>query len=207
MAWWAYALTQSWAIVHYLWLSVWPYPLILDYGPVLVTDLSRIAPCLFLLTALLAVGGYAMYRKPVFGFIAAWFFLILAPTSSIAPIATQTVAEHRMYLPLAAIITLVVTGLYAWSGRFALGLCLAVALAYGWLTFQRNAVYHSALSIWSDTAEKCPDNARAHENLGIALADSDRMTEAMAQYEEAVRLQPEGSSIHLNFGIALAKAY
>jgi tetratricopeptide (TPR) repeat protein len=202
---WAYALTQSWAIVHYLWLSVWPASLVLDYGPALVTDLATIVPCLLLLMALLAAGGYAMDRKPVLGFIAAWFFLILAPTSSVVPIVTQTVAEHRMYLPLAAITTLAVVGLYAWLGRLALGLGLAVAVGFGWLTFQRNSVYSSAVSIWSDTAAKRPDNAEAHENLGIALGDDDRMTEAFAQFAQAMRMEPDRATVHLNFGIALAK--
>lgn len=32
------------------------------------------------------------------------FFLILAPTASFVPIITEVVAEHRMYLPLAAVI-------------------------------------------------------------------------------------------------------
>jgi tetratricopeptide (TPR) repeat protein len=205
ISWWAYALTQSWAIVHYLWLSVWPSPLVLDYGPALVKDLATIVPCLLLLTALLVAGGYAMCRKPMLGFIAAWFFLILAPTSSVVPIVTQTVAEHRMYLPLAAITTLVAMGLYAWFGRLALGLGLAVALGLGWLTFQRNSVYSSAVSIWSDAATKRPDNAEAHENLGIAFGDDDRMTEAVAQFEQAVQMEPDEAAIHLNFGIALAK--
>jgi tetratricopeptide (TPR) repeat protein len=203
--WWAYALTQSWAIVHYLWLSVWPCPLILDYGPGLVKDLGTIVPCLLLLMALLAAGGCALDRKPVLGFIAAWFFFILAPTSSIVPIVTQTVAEHRMYLPLAAIMTLAVVGLYAWVGRLALGLGLAVAVGFGWLTFQRNSVYSSAVSIWSDTVAKRPDNARAHANLGAALSDDNRMTEALAQFEQAVRTQPDDATIHLTFGITLAK--
>jgi tetratricopeptide (TPR) repeat protein len=205
ISWWAYALTQSWAIIHYLWLSVWPSPLVLDYGPVLVKDLATIAPCLLLLMALLAAGGYALCRKPMLGFIAAWFFLILAPTSSVVPIVTQTVAEHRMYLPLAAITTLAMVGLYAWLGRLALGLGLAVAVGFGCLTFQRNSVYSSAVSIWSDTAAKRPDNAEAHENLGIALGDNDRMTEALAQFGQAVQMEPDEAAIHLNFGIALAK--
>src|SRR5581483_4593553 len=30
--WWAYGMTQFHAIAHYLWLMVWPRPLILSYG-------------------------------------------------------------------------------------------------------------------------------------------------------------------------------
>ena len=39
-------------------------------------------------------------------FLGAAFFLILAPTSSVLPIVTEVAAEHRMYLPLAAVAVL-----------------------------------------------------------------------------------------------------
>ena len=43
---------------------------------------------------------------PAIGFAGAWFFVILAPTSSVVPLADQPMAEHRMYLSLAAVIAL-----------------------------------------------------------------------------------------------------
>ena len=45
------------------------------------------------------------------------FFLTLAPTSSIVPIATEVGAERRMYLPLAALSVLAVTLAWAMVGR------------------------------------------------------------------------------------------
>jgi hypothetical protein len=36
--------------------------------------------------------------------LGAWFFVILAPTSSVVPIVGSPMAEHRMYLPLAAVV-------------------------------------------------------------------------------------------------------
>ena len=38
------------------------------------------------------------------GFLGAWFWITLAPTSTIVPIATEVAAERRMYLPLAALV-------------------------------------------------------------------------------------------------------
>ena len=52
-------------------------------------------------------------RRPKWGFLGVWFFAILAPSSSVVPLAGQTEAEHRMYLPLAAVVTLVVLAAYA----------------------------------------------------------------------------------------------
>ena len=57
-------------------------------------------------------------RKWPAGFAGAVFFLALAPTSSLLPIPTEVAAEHRMYLPLAAVIALMFIGLVCgWSDR------------------------------------------------------------------------------------------
>ena len=50
--------------------------------------------------------GCSLVYRPRLGFLGAWFFVILAPSSSVVPVAGQTIAEHRMYLPLAAVIVL-----------------------------------------------------------------------------------------------------
>jgi Flp pilus assembly protein TadD len=65
--------------------------------------------------ALLALTALALWRRPMVGFLGAWIFITLAPTSSIVPIATEVGAERRMYLALAAIVALVVVGV--WSSR------------------------------------------------------------------------------------------
>ena len=49
-------------------------------------------------------------RAHPLGFLGAWFFLILAPTSSVLPMSVEVAAERRMYLPLAAVVVLAVTG-------------------------------------------------------------------------------------------------
>lgn len=50
-----------------------------------------------LLVAVLALGTLlAVWRWPLIGFIGAWFFIILSPSSSVVPLAGQTMAEHRM---------------------------------------------------------------------------------------------------------------
>ena len=56
----------------------------------------------------------ALVRWPAIGFLGAMFFLTLAPTSSIVPIASEVGAERRMYLPLAALVVLAVS--LSWFG-------------------------------------------------------------------------------------------
>jgi hypothetical protein len=107
-------------------------------------------------------------RRSALGYAGAWFFAVLAPTS-IVPVATQTMAEHRMHLPLAAVMTLAVIGIHAVARRRSWAVFAVIAVGLGFLTAQRNDDYRSRLAIWTDTVAKRPDNWRACYNLGIAL--------------------------------------
>ncbi|HEV8072594.1 MAG TPA: hypothetical protein VGP21_00565, partial [Opitutaceae bacterium] len=157
VAWWSYALTSCRSLVLYLKLAIWPHPLVFDYGTAVVQHATEVAPYMLILAGLVAATAIALWRWPAAGFAGAWFFVILAPASSVIPVAGQPMAEHRMYLSLAAVVTLGVLGLYAWLGRRSLMVLVAAAMGLGWLTIQRNKDYRSNLAILSDTVEKCPD--------------------------------------------------
>jgi tetratricopeptide (TPR) repeat protein len=202
---WTYLLTQCQAIVHYLRLSVWPQPLVFDYGTGTVSRLGEVWPQALLLVTLAAGTVLALVRRPVWGFVGAWFFLILAPSSSIVPVASQTMAEHRMYLPLAAVLALAVAGLQALLGRRSVVVCGLLALVFAGLTLRRNTDYRSEVGLWADTVAKQPANGRAHNNLGKAVFASGQPEEALPHYLEAIRLQPAVPEPYYNLGLALAR--
>ena len=206
IAWPVYALTQFGAVAHYIRLAFWPHPLVFDYGSAVAGGLGDVAPQMAIVVLLLAGTLWAIWKRPPLGFCGAWFFAILAPTSSIVPVATQTMAEHRMYLSLAAVVTLAVLAVYCVAGRRSVPALLAVALGLGLLTARRNEDYRSELSIWNLTVAQRPDSWRAHTDLGIILAeDPARLPEAMAQFEEALRLKPDAPEVHLNLATVLAE--
>jgi Flp pilus assembly protein TadD len=206
IVWWQYALTQSCAITRYLALTVWPRPLVFDYGSSLVTDLGRLAPCI-LTVGLLVVGtAISVGRWPALGFLGCWFFAILAPSSSVVPVVTQTMAEHRMYLPLAAVVVLGVMGIHALVGRQTPAVVVALVIGLGFLTVQRNEDYRSELAIWNDTVAKRPDNARARKDLGATLVRMGRLEDAIAVYEETLRIEPDDADARSNLALALWQA-
>lgn len=200
---WTYALTQCEAIIRYVRLSFWPYPLVFDYGSHLVTRMTDVLAQGLALVALIGGTFFALWRRPPIGFLGACFFMILAPSSSIVPLVTQTMAEHRMYLPLAAIITLVVIGAYWWFGRRVIVGGFIVAIPLIMTTSLRNQDYATGFSIWADTVNKWPTCARAHNNLGGILIAAGRNEEALAHFNDAIRLAPEMANAHFNRGIAL----
>jgi tetratricopeptide (TPR) repeat protein len=201
---WSYALTQCRAIVRYLALAVWPSPLVFDYGLGTVRALGDVLPQALALLGLLVATIVALRRRPILGFLGAWFFALLAPSSSFVPVVTQTIAEHRMYLALAAVVALLVGGAFAWLGTRSLAGWAAVAAVLGVSTLARNRDYRSEVAIWRDTAATQPLNARAHNNLGQALYRAGDFGGAMRCYAEALRLQPKYPETHYNLGVALA---
>jgi tetratricopeptide (TPR) repeat protein len=152
----------------------------------------------------LAATAVALWRKPAIGFVGAWFFILLAPSSSFVPLATQTMAEHRMYLPLAALVIAAMFALTAWLGRRAIWMTGMLAILLGGLTIERNRDYRSDLEIWTDTVAHCPGSARAHGNLGRAYLVLERWEEALAECQVELRMDPTGNGdARINIGRAL----
>jgi Flp pilus assembly protein TadD len=198
---WEYLLNQGPMIVRYLRLAVWPRGLVLDYGEPLHVTLSQVAPDVAAIGALLAATGIAIIRWPSVGFLGAWFFLTLAPTSSIVPISTEVGAERRMYLPLMALVTLVMTTvvrgfdgsrirLFRSSSLRAAAVATAVALL-GIATYQRNAEYRSGVTLWQSVLDRWPPHARAHRNLAAELKLANRPDEEIEHLRAAVKDLPD----------------
>jgi Flp pilus assembly protein TadD len=195
-----FARTQPAVLLHYLRLAVWPRPLCLDYGWPVATAARQWLPPAIVVAGLVAATVWAWRRKPALGFLGAFFFLVLAPSSSVIPIR-DLAFEHRMYLPLAAVMTVVVLALSRLRGWPAIVACVAVL--FGALTVQRNRDYRSPVVIWGDTVAKAPGNARARANLGNALLEAGRYAEAVPHLEQAVRLKPDFAQAWNNLGKAL----
>ncbi|HEX8371715.1 MAG TPA: tetratricopeptide repeat protein [Chthoniobacterales bacterium] len=205
MSLWDYVLTQAWAIGTYLKLSVWPSPLIFDYGAETVTSFGDIIAPGILVLLLLFLTGVALWKRPVIGFAAAAFFIILAPSSSVVPVLTQTVAEHRMYLPLAAFLSLAVTALYTRLGRISGVVFIMWITTNCVLTQLRNDVYATPLSLWRDTVEKRPENARAWKCLGVLVAQIGQYPLAIRMYDRSREIEPRDPSLYFNTANALGK--
>jgi tetratricopeptide (TPR) repeat protein len=202
-SWWAYALSECWAVGHYILLSVWPHPLVFDYGASLGAGAAEILAWACLLTVLAGLSAAAFARRSALGFAGVCFFLILAPSSSLVPVAHQPMAEHRMYLPLAAVTAALAAGAWARLGRRSLPLLVAAALALGIAAALRNRDYRSEVSLWEATVRDRPGNPRARQALADALERESRHGEAAREYTEALRIDPGDYRSRLGLGEAL----
>jgi len=200
----SYWLTQFEAVARYLWLPVWPHPLVFEYGTFWLHRAIEAVPYAFVVAPLAAAVLFALRHRPVLGFLGAWFFVILAPTS-VMPGRLQMIVEHRMYLPLAALLALAVGAAALRWGRRGLGPFLALALPLAWLTVQRNTTYASALSLWNDTLAQRPQNERAYNHRGVVLFEAGQIPRAIEDYRTALRLRSQYPEALNNLGNALAE--
>ncbi|MEO8605878.1 MAG: tetratricopeptide repeat protein, partial [bacterium] len=203
---WQYLMTQFGVILYYLRLVVLPAGQTFDYDWKLAH--TPFAPDVFL--PLLLLGGlvYAAWRlrhtQPLFTFAIGFMLVVLAPTSSLMPIADLAV-ERRMYLPLAGLMlfgaaglrdlaALAVTSAAArdWAYGTGLGLLLAVASV---LTLLRAELWGHPIELHEDGVAKAPENPRVRLNLGVTYLNSGMTDQAADTLQIAKTLYDRGESV------------
>ncbi len=220
-----YALTQLGVIPAYLRMLAWPagqnidhdFPLSAGFadprtlaGAAALAALAGGAAWLFLASRSRETTAWGRAAR-LASFGIAWFLLVLAPTSSVVPLA-DVLVEHRVYLASWGIL-LGATGIaWAWLAAAVperqrrIAATALVVLAWGALlavTWQRNEIWGSRLALWSHAAQKSPNKARARSNHGHALRAAGRPGDAVGEYAAALRLAGEQPALLRGLGGAL----
>ncbi|MBI5845034.1 MAG: tetratricopeptide repeat protein [Deltaproteobacteria bacterium] len=213
----AYLLNQPEAVAGYIRLAFWPDRLCFDYGwpsdglfgwphPKALRVLAYALP----LGAVLALALWGAFQRRAWAYPVVWFFVILAPTSSVLPLWCVA-SEQRAYLPLAGLTVLFVFAVHGFFARYlkdsrwAIGLFAVLVPVLALATHNRNAAYATELSIWIDTVEKLPGNSRAWTNVGKALYYENRPGEAKSAFLKAIGIKPDLSPAHKDLGALLAE--
>ena len=209
-----YALAQPGVILHYLRLAFRPHPLVMEYSWPRVDSALRVAPHALVLAALFGGSVWGLWRRRWWGYAGAWFFVVLAPTSSVLSLGPHMAFEHRMYLPLAAVVA--VAGIGTVRGvrqvlrhtRFRdIAAACVVVMAAGVLlpvTRARNRDYRDEERLWRENVRARPQSADAHVNLARAIAEKGRPSEAIPWFEAALRIEPGHVRGLYNWGKAVA---
>lgn len=180
-----------------------------------------IAGVLILLVAIVAAVLMAR-RAPVASFAIAWTIIMFIPVSNLVPLIHFFVVERFLYVPsFGACLLLAVaidSALAAAEGRgrrlktAVVALVVVLVAAGGVRSAVRNTDWHDNYTIWSAAIRDGCGTFRAYNSLGQALARRGRHEEAIAQYEEALRIQPGFAAAaenltraHNNAGVALLR--
>jgi protein O-mannosyl-transferase len=223
-----YLQSQPRVILTYLRLLAWPVGQSVEWSVPVVHHLDVAALAAAAALSLVAAGAAVLWRRGrrlegpdaaaacVAGAGVLWFFLLLAPTSSVVPLA-DLLAEHRVYLAglgVALAVAVVAERLLARLGGrgSALGVLLVLA-AFSSLavaTYRRNAAWESPVALFTDAVAKAPARSRAHFGLAVALHERGDLGQAVKEYQAALeraRGQPgKERQILQNMGVALIAA-
>ena len=158
--------------------------LVFDHGDRLSPGLRDSWPWFAAAVAAVAIAYVGWQRRPTLFLGPLLVLVLLAPSSSIVPVKTQTVAEHRLYLPAAAVVVPVVIGL-AWLGARRnlptwawLAPVAAAGLALALRTHARNRDYLTPETLWRQSLAHDPENERAAINVAAGAIDRGGFEEA-----------------------------
>jgi len=213
VTWGAYVASQPLAMLRYLQLTLLPVGLTFDYDWSAPPPWYLVAGPSIVVAAAGVATAIALWRRHPLGLVGAWFFLLLAPSSSVIPVA-DVIVEHRAYLPMAGVVTAIAAAAAlgwrrwalgrGWSRRRMAGIAIAATLVLaavlGGTTAMRNRLYASPVELWRDTTRKAPWNPRAFHNLSVELARSGAFVPAADAVQEALRLYPAYEAAHLQLG-------
>jgi protein O-mannosyl-transferase len=205
LTWYQYFFTECRVIWDYIRLFFLPIGQNLDPD----IDISRSVTshgAIFGLAALLAVSVLAwIYRRrfPIASYGWFVFLILLAPTSSFAPIR-DPMAERRMYLPFIGLLFITVEFLRRWktSRNVFIGALALVLVVEGTLTYQRNLLWGSAIDIWKDTAAKSPNKMRPRFQLAFAEFQAAACTDSVDDFQKAAALEPPTYDLLLDWALA-----
>jgi tetratricopeptide (TPR) repeat protein len=220
-----YALTQLNVHWTYLRLIMLPVSQNADYD-------YAIAGTLFELPTIVSFVGYIglwtgivllAKKRPLASFPVLWFLVALLPISFVVTVMDlrlgDVIFEHRAYLPSVAFFPAFVAGILYTTEKLrckkifivTVAICITVVISLSIATYERNKVWRTELSLWTDVVSKSPKKARTHTNIGNAYLAEGLADKAIEHYQTALGLPPDISEpvgdynyakIHYNLGKA-----
>jgi tetratricopeptide (TPR) repeat protein len=214
-----YLLTEFRVITTYIRLMFLPVNQSIDYDyPVYHSFFSAGVFLSFIfLLAIAGTGAWLFYRyrnsasyAMLISFGIFWFFITLSVESSIIPIV-DVIYEHRLYMPSAGLLISFCAFLFIAVEKFrqrrpeaerqVVIFLLLISAVLTAATYMRNNIWKDELTLWSDAAEKSPENLRVRHNLGNAYLALGRFEEAQKEFQFAMDSGLRFAKTHFNMGI------
>jgi tetratricopeptide (TPR) repeat protein len=198
------------AYMDYLFKLIWPAHLAVLYLWPKHIALAAVAGCVSVLLFITTAVWLGRDRWP-YGLVGwLWFLGTLVPVIGLVPIAGVAMADRYTYLPSIGVFLAVALGSRDLSKRFhipvvAVGVAASLVLAAGlMLTLNQLRYWRDDVSLFRRVVAVNGDSGFAHLRVGVALQESGRSVESMAEYRIALRLEPTRPETHLDLANLLA---
>lgn len=197
--------------VRYLGKTLWPINLAVFYPYPDQFPVWRAVVCGLLLLAISGLVVGAARRRPYLLFGWFWFLGVLVPFVGLLQAGEQAMADRFAYVPVIGLFLLLAWGTeeltHCWRNqRLVLpAAAVAVLVCCAVLSRRQTGYWQDSITLFSHAMAVTDDNARAHSNLGLALAVQGRTEEAIQQLLEAIRLNPDHAIAHWAVGSGRAQ--
>jgi tetratricopeptide (TPR) repeat protein len=182
--------------------AYYPHPISLPIWKVVAASI---------MLATISAGAIATARRFPY-FLVGWFWYLgmLVPVVGLVQVGTQALADRYTYLPgIGLCIALAWAAAQfstawtyrSWAGGIVSALVLAALMVCAW---RQTSLWRNSETLWTHALSCTSRNALAHYSLATDLADRGRMDEAIAHFQEALRIEPGRAQTHNNFGNVLA---
>jgi tetratricopeptide (TPR) repeat protein len=203
--WYQYFFTECRALFVYVLEFVCPAWLNIDWHFSISHSLAEHG-AIFALAAWLGLLAAAWwlrrrFRLAAFGLLV--YLVMMAPTSSIMPIA-DAVAERRAYFSMLGLLLILLELLLRMRlAPRTLGIaCALVLTAAAAVTHARAELYGDEVALWTDSVKKEPSNYRAHFQLAQAEWDQNRCDLAVEEFRKAASLNGVSHDLLVDWGLA-----
>jgi Tfp pilus assembly protein PilF len=190
----------------YLLKAIWPVHLAVFYPLSQPPAWSLAATAAAVLILISAAAWLERRRSPwlLVGWL--WFLGTLVPVIGLVQVGDQAMADRYGYFPLIGIFIAITFAVAKWANRsgFLKSACVVAGVlilsACLVLTEKQLRYWHDSELLFTHALAVTKDNALAHLNLGAALQDQKRLSQALIQYHEVLRLDPSCHEAYSNIG-------
>lgn len=235
---WTFFISQFKVILHYLFIFIYPFNISVEYDWVLSKGFFTL-DCILPLIALIIILSITLTsliksRANIFAFGALWFFVSIAPRSSIIP-SPELLVDYKTYTASLGWLFLISCALIFLINIFtekvilkiknaikkshepkeatksrsliytSSGLAILLAVGAGFITIERNTIWRSGQEFWWDMIKHAPGKARAYNNYGVELSQNLRkFKEAIPYFKKAIEMDAKYPDPWNNVAVAYA---
>jgi len=151
---------------------------------------------------------WAIRKKPYLGVGWLWYIGTLLPTVGLIQAGLwPAMADRWAYVPFIGIFIVIAWAVPEFTMKWRLKkshivttaiAILLILMARSWLQVHHWA---NSITLFEHNLNITSDNYVAHNNLGLALKEKERINEAAEHYSKALRINPNFELAHLNLGV------
>ena len=196
--------------ITYIGKMLWPLDLTIPYPYTDVLPVWQVggAGLLLLCISFLVFWRRRRYPYLLVGWL--WYLVTLVPVIGLVKGGPHAMADRYTYVPLIGLFIIIAWGVPDILARWrykkeglaaASAIFLSILMVITWFQLRH---WTNGITLFKHAINVTANNSVAHNNLGNALKNQGRMSEAIKHYTDALRIRPNYVLAHYNLGSALA---